>query len=199
MRGGGGGRSGSSKTSTPVTANFPEMPARARPSRGGSEQSIKRSHKKGGGGGGGGGSNGNGNGGSGGGGGSGGSYAAQPQQQQQPPPPAPVTPSMPSTTVPARLDDRGGASAVGDDEELEGKVEETKYCYCNQISYGTMVACDSIECVREWFHLSCVGLTRMPRQNGELSLCLMLSVLHFSPPHEYFLPFGLIVSHPLSS
>jgi hypothetical protein len=29
-----------------------------------------------------------------------------------------------------------------------------------------MVACDNDACPREWFHLSCVGLTKPPGKNG---------------------------------
>jgi hypothetical protein len=31
-----------------------------------------------------------------------------------------------------------------------------------------MVACDNDACPREWFHLSCVGLTKPPGKNGML-------------------------------
>ncbi|KAJ6171142.1 hypothetical protein N7470_000209 [Penicillium chermesinum] len=50
----------------------------------------------------------------------------------------------------------------GDDEDEEG---EPRYCYCNEISFGEMVACDNDACPREWFHLSCVGLTKPPGKN----------------------------------
>ncbi|KAL3479137.1 hypothetical protein BJX99DRAFT_223162 [Aspergillus californicus] len=50
----------------------------------------------------------------------------------------------------------------GDDEDEEG---EPRYCYCNEISFGEMVACDNDACPREWFHLSCVGLTKPPGRN----------------------------------
>lgn len=53
----------------------------------------------------------------------------------------------------------------GDDEDEEG---EPRYCYCNEISFGEMVACDNDACPREWFHLSCVGLTKPPGKNGKL-------------------------------
>lgn len=52
----------------------------------------------------------------------------------------------------------------GDDEDEEG---EPRYCYCNEISFGEMVACDNDACPREWFHLSCVGLTKPPGKNGK--------------------------------
>ncbi|PPQ66883.1 hypothetical protein CVT26_009823 [Gymnopilus dilepis] len=39
---------------------------------------------------------------------------------------------------------------------------EELYCYCNRVSFGAMIACDSQSCEREWFHLGCVGLTEVP-------------------------------------
>ena len=51
----------------------------------------------------------------------------------------------------------------GDDDE-DG---EPRYCYCNEISFGDMVACDNDKCPREWFHLACVGLSKPPGKNGE--------------------------------
>ncbi|OJD22590.1 hypothetical protein ACJ73_06060 [Blastomyces percursus] len=56
------------------------------------------------------------------------------------------------------------SSRQGDDEEEEG---EPRYCYCNQVSFGEMVACDNETCPREWFHLSCVGLSRAPLKSCE--------------------------------
>ncbi|CCJ29141.1 unnamed protein product [Pneumocystis jirovecii] len=39
------------------------------------------------------------------------------------------------------------------------------YCFCQQVSYGEMIACDDSECVFEWFHYGCVGLKAPP--NGK--------------------------------
>jgi len=58
----------------------------------------------------------------------------------------------------------------GDDEDEEG---EPRYCYCNEVSFGEMVACDNDACPREWFHLSCVGMTKPPGKNGKLPSCLL--------------------------
>ena len=46
-------------------------------------------------------------------------------------------------------------------EEAEGE-DERKYCTCRSVSYGNMVACDNEECPYEWFHWSCVGMTKEP-------------------------------------
>jgi hypothetical protein len=57
----------------------------------------------------------------------------------------------------------GRTKAADDDEEAEGDENEPKYCYCRQVSYGEMVACDDKNCEKEWFHLGCVGLKVAPR------------------------------------
>jgi Inhibitor of growth proteins N-terminal histone-binding len=52
------------------------------------------------------------------------------------------------------------------EEEVDSSGEEPRYCYCQQVSYGEMVACDADDCPREWFHLECVGLGRAPGRNA---------------------------------
>jgi len=71
---------------------------------------------------------------------------------------------MAAAAAAAAVDDEG-SSMQGDDEEDEDE-SEPRYCYCNQVSYGEMVACDMEGCPREWFHLDCVGLARAPNRNG---------------------------------
>ena len=44
---------------------------------------------------------------------------------------------------------------------------EPKYCYCNRISFGEMIACENDDCPIEWFHFSCVGLTPENRPKGQ--------------------------------
>lgn len=47
--------------------------------------------------------------------------------------------------------------------ELEPDPSEPRYCVCDDISWGTMIACDNeATCEKEWFHLSCVGLDDLP-------------------------------------
>lgn len=46
-----------------------------------------------------------------------------------------------------------------DDEEAG---DDRKYCLCNNVSFGDMVACDNPECPYEWFHWGCVGLKSEP-------------------------------------
>ncbi|KAH0537249.1 hypothetical protein FGG08_005951 [Glutinoglossum americanum] len=61
--------------------------------------------------------------------------------------------------------DEEGSSMQGDDEDDDDS--EPRYCYCNQVSYGEMVACDADSCPKEWFHLDCVGLTKAPTKNAK--------------------------------
>ena len=39
---------------------------------------------------------------------------------------------------------------------------EPTYCFCNNVSYGDMIACDNENCPFEWFHFPCVGVTEKP-------------------------------------
>ncbi|KAI9714539.1 MAG: hypothetical protein M1820_000501 [Bogoriella megaspora] len=69
---------------------------------------------------------------------------------------------------------RGGEEEEDDEEDVD--EGEERYCFCNGVSYGEMVACDNVACPREWFHLTCVGLTKLPGSKGELSFLLYLDV-----------------------
>lgn len=40
---------------------------------------------------------------------------------------------------------------------------EPKYCTCNGVSVGTMVACDNKDCLIQWFHFECVGISAAPK------------------------------------
>lgn len=46
--------------------------------------------------------------------------------------------------------------------ESDDDGDEPRYCYCNEVSYGNMIACDNDDCPREWFHLACVHLEKAP-------------------------------------
>jgi hypothetical protein len=45
----------------------------------------------------------------------------------------------------------------------ESDKNEPLYCFCQQVSYGEMVACDGEHCPYEWFHMECVGLDEPPK------------------------------------
>jgi hypothetical protein len=64
------------------------------------------------------------------------------------------------------VDEDANSSGQGDDE---GDIDanEPRYCYCNGVSYGEMVACDADDCEKEWFHLGCVGLRSAPSSSSK--------------------------------
>ncbi|PAA82877.1 hypothetical protein BOX15_Mlig015258g3, partial [Macrostomum lignano] len=41
--------------------------------------------------------------------------------------------------------------------------ESRRYCICNKVSFGEMIACDNARCAIEWFHFRCVKLTSEPK------------------------------------
>jgi inhibitor of growth protein 3 len=56
---------------------------------------------------------------------------------------------------------------VGRDEDMadaddDDGGDDKKYCICQSVSYGDMVACDNERCPFEWFHWTCVGLKSEP-------------------------------------
>jgi inhibitor of growth protein 3 len=53
---------------------------------------------------------------------------------------------------------------IGDMEDDDG-ADDKKYCSCQSVSYGDMVACDNESCPYEWFHWTCVGLKSEPVGN----------------------------------
>ncbi|KAM7211839.1 hypothetical protein V8F06_012783, partial [Rhypophila decipiens] len=59
----------------------------------------------------------------------------------------------------------GGTTTEDDDDDAD--MDEQRYCFCNGVSYGEMVACDGDGCPREWFHLECVGLKVAPKGNAK--------------------------------
>ncbi|GAO50164.1 hypothetical protein SAICODRAFT_61994 [Saitoella complicata NRRL Y-17804] len=60
-----------------------------------------------------------------------------------------------------------------DPEDAAGNEDNSTYCFCNQVSYGEMVACDAKDCPREWFHYGCVGLKAPPVGKWYCSDCLV--------------------------
>ncbi|KAG2217848.1 hypothetical protein INT45_008145 [Circinella minor] len=60
-------------------------------------------------------------------------------------------------------DSRQHAQAAISLSNLPIDPNEPLYCYCQQVSFGEMVACDNDECEIEWFHLECVGLRTPPK------------------------------------
>ncbi|UZJ52380.1 hypothetical protein CBS101457_001700 [Exobasidium rhododendri] len=65
--------------------------------------------------------------------------------------------------VDADLDFDADADADADadgDGGGDGEKDNKIYCHCQRVSFGEMIGCDSDDCQYEWFHLSCVGLSK---------------------------------------
>eukprot|EP00727_Mastigamoeba_balamuthi_P007576 m51a1_g3439 hypothetical protein (242) ;mRNA; f:651913-652983 len=76
----------------------------------------------------------------------------------------------PSTPAPGshkrgRSEDEEDARTKNCEEMSDMPVDpnEPRYCICQQVSFGEMVACDNKKCRYEWFHFQCVGLQTQPK------------------------------------
>nr|CAD7205685.1 unnamed protein product [Timema douglasi] len=78
-----------------------------------------------------------------------------PPQPQVPVEPPPVVATDPVVPTPAN-----DPTSV---EWTEDDPNDPRYCICNQVSYGDMVACDNEDCPYEWFHYPCVGILAPPK------------------------------------
>ncbi|OON13716.1 PHD-finger, partial [Opisthorchis viverrini] len=58
------------------------------------------------------------------------------------------------------------------EEGLEDDEDQKRYCVCNDVSYGDMIACDNPNCPFEWFHYSCVSLTVAPKGDWYCPSCI---------------------------
>lgn len=63
---------------------------------------------------------------------------------------------------------------------------EPKYCFCDQVSYGNMIACDNEECPIEWFHFPCVDLKSKPKGKWYCPECFNINkkVKHRTKRHK---------------
>ena len=60
-----------------------------------------------------------------------------------------------------------------DGTDGDGDADDTRYCFCNGVSYGEMIACDDPSCEREWVR-RCVAL----QLTGVLTTVLLSSTSH---------------------
>ncbi|RVX65898.1 hypothetical protein B0A52_10262 [Exophiala mesophila] len=58
---------------------------------------------------------------------------------------------------------------AAEDEEMEDDENEDNksYCFCNQRSYGEMVACENDDCPYQWFHTSCLQMKKVPDEDED--------------------------------
>uniref|UniRef100_A0A915HR13 PHD-type domain-containing protein n=1 Tax=Romanomermis culicivorax TaxID=13658 RepID=A0A915HR13_ROMCU len=60
-------------------------------------------------------------------------------------------------------DDSDQEVGNNDAAELSDQSDQQRWCICNRVSFGNMVACDDKDCPFEWFHYECVGITQPPK------------------------------------
>ena len=76
--------------------------------------------------------------------------------------------ASPSTTTGDESGESGseegefGNENAPEDVDMEEASDDTKYCYCQDVSHGDMIACDNADCRIQWFHWSCTGITAEP-------------------------------------
>lgn len=71
------------------------------------------------------------------------------------------------------IDSNSGAISGSLMTDMAIDPNEPKYCYCDQVSSGDMVACDNEDCPREWFHYHCVGFTAPPKGKWYCLFCAL--------------------------
>ncbi|KAI5983849.1 hypothetical protein EDD15DRAFT_2178246 [Pisolithus albus] len=84
------------------------------------------------------------------------------------PPKAPIVPAVaeaPRTRRGVRLTMPSQPTPEGPPISVD--PNERRYCYCHQVSFGTMIACDNEGCKLEWFHLGCTGLSELPGKKSK--------------------------------
>ncbi|CAK9302691.1 unnamed protein product [Gordionus sp. m RMFG-2023] len=74
----------------------------------------------------------------------------------------PSTSSFPSFSHPSQILD------------MPVDPNEPTYCVCHQVSYGEMIGCDNLDCLVEWFHFGCVGLTHKPKGKWYCPTCSLM-------------------------
>lgn len=79
--------------------------------------------------------------------------------------------------IQTRVKQEGTVTVDGDSwktasrDDLDVDPNEPKFCMCQQVSFGLMVACDGAMCPYDWFHYQCVGLTEKPTGRWLCAIC----------------------------
>jgi len=73
------------------------------------------------------------------------------------------TRKRPKSEIVMAAEQAASTSSTGDVLDMPVDPNEPTYCICHQVSYGQMIACDNPECLLEWFHIGCMGLSSIPK------------------------------------
>ena len=52
--------------------------------------------------------------------------------------------------------------------EASDGTETEKWCYCEQEGFGNMIFCEGDSSKRQWFHMDCLKLETLQRENGSV-------------------------------
>ena len=77
-----------------------------------------------------------------------------------------IKPSTPGGTGGGGVQTEKEGGALRANEAVPVDPNEPRYCVCQRVSFGPMIACDNENCDMEWFHYSCVGLSTEAKFKG---------------------------------
>lgn len=101
---------------------------------------------------------------------------ATPRPPSVPSEPRPATPgaaaSAPAKKPRGKKRSREPEERAAPGSERGDNGEEPVYCYCQQVLFGQMMACDGDQCSREWFHLQCLGFDSPPKGKWYCDDCM---------------------------
>ena len=52
---------------------------------------------------------------------------------------------------------------VASNQRTSKSKDNATWCYCNEGESGEMIACDNNQCLIQWFHLTCLKITHIPK------------------------------------
>ena len=77
-----------------------------------------------------------------------------------------IKPSTPGGTGGGGVQTEKEGGAPRANEAAPVDPNEPRYCVCQRVSFGPMIACDNENCDMDWFHYSCVGLSTEAKFKG---------------------------------
>ena len=63
----------------------------------------------------------------------------------------------------ANTNDKKIHSKKDSNSEYDEDEDKNLYCFCQRMSYGSMIKCDNPRCKYQWFHFECLGITSAPK------------------------------------
>ena len=64
-------------------------------------------------------------------------------------------------SMPPQSDSEDGH--VASNQRTLKSEDSATWCYCNKGESGEMIACDNFQCLIQWFHLTCLKITHIPK------------------------------------